>query len=97
MLFIIRSYFLRFYLHTWFDFLQAGDDNAIAGFQTVSDQPFIADRLRSSDLADFDFIAFTHYHDAGVAARRTGNTLLRYQQGVRVNPFFQTGTDEHPR
>ncbi|KTG76386.1 hypothetical protein K16_19790, partial [Klebsiella pneumoniae] len=76
--FIIRSYFLRFYLHTWFDFLQAGDDNAIAGFQTVSDQPFIADRLRSSDLADFDFIAFP-----------TTMTLAS-PRGVRVTPCCGT-------
>jgi hypothetical protein len=32
-------------------FLQAGDNHAIAIFQTFSDQPFIANRLSGSDLA----------------------------------------------
>lgn len=36
--------FLHFYLRARLHFHQAGDDHAIAGFQTIGNQPFVANR-----------------------------------------------------
>ena len=97
MLFIVRNDFLRFYLHAWSDFLQTGDDDAIARFQPFGDQPFITNSLSGGNLANFDFITFADDHRAGIAARGAGYALLRNQQRIRVDAFFQTRADEHPR
>ena len=48
--------FLHFYLRARLHFHQAGDDHAIAGFQTIGNQPFVANRLVCLQRAQLNFV-----------------------------------------
>src|SRR5205085_3628505 len=81
---------LRRHGHVGPDFLRAFNDDHLAGFQAVVDDPIGADALADMDGADADFVVRADDGNA-VAALQLGDGALRHQQ--RALPRAGDGAD----